>query len=228
MRTPTLSAHYSALKRRLPRCRLLKRQRGVVLVIALILLVVISLLAITSMRNAGSSESVAGNVRTNELAIQAAEIALRHCESSVLMILKRANGDTTTPEANYPTNFIATNILPATNPPQWQNVATWDSPSTATYVLTAQLLNQTGMATTTYQRTPECMVEQLPVLLTNLPVLDGAGNVVANNGTGVSTTTTFMVTARGFGPEVAVANSARSRPVGTEAWLQSHIELTYK
>ena len=227
MRIPTLSAHYSTFKKGLPRCRLLKRQRGVVLVIALILLVVISLLTITSMRNASSSENVSSNVRTTELAIQAAEIALRHCESSVLRILKRANGDEATPEANYPTTFDSEKILPAANPAQWQNVATWDSPSTATYVLTPELLNQTGM-TTTYKRTPECMVEQLPVLLTNLPVLDGAGKIIANNGTRVSTTTTFMVTARGFGPEVAVADLARSRPVGTEAWLQSHVDLTYK
>ena len=210
MRTPTLSAHYSALKRRLPRCRLLKRQRGVVLVIALILLVVISLLAITSMRNAGSSESVAGNVRTTELAIQAAEIALRHCESSVLRIQKNAKGDTTSSEATYPTTFTAANILTAASPPHWQDTAgNWDVAPSSAYVVPISFLNQTGMEIVTYLREPECMVEPLPML---------------TNGTVVSTSS-FVITARGFGPEVPATDVSRSRPVGTEVWLQSNIQI---
>jgi Tfp pilus assembly protein PilX len=184
------------------------RQRGVVLVIALILLVVISLLAVTSMRNAGSSESMAGNVRTTELATQAAEIALRHCEASVL----KAMGGT----AAYDTTFVAANILPATNPPRWQDrtiTTGWDSSSAAVFLIPLKLLNQTGMAITTYQRPPECMVESLPVIL--------PGSAAVN------TTASFVVTARGFGPEVAEvpAGANRVRPAGSEVWLQSHIQL---
>ena len=185
------------------------RQRGVVLLIALVLLVVISLLAVTSMRNAGSAESVAGNVRTTELATQAAEIALRHCESSVLKIQTNAIGDTTSLAATYPTTFNATNILPASTPAQWPNMATWDSSSSAVFVLPLPLLNQTGMTLTTYQRPPECMVESLPVML--------PGSAAVN------TTASFVVTARGFGPEVGVAAGTSRRPVGSEVWLQSHI-----
>ena len=173
------------------------------LVISLILLVVISLLAVTSMRNAGSSESVAGNVRTTELATEAAEIALRHCEASVL----KAMGGT----ATYATTFVAGNILPAADTPEWQKMTTWDGTSTATFVLPLPLVNQAGMAITTYQRPPECMVERLRV------VPPGSSTPV--------TTTTFVITARGFGPEVAAANAARTRPSGSEVWLQSHIEL---
>ena len=40
----------------------------------MIMLIIVSLLAVTSMRNASSSESVSGNVRTTELATQAADI----------------------------------------------------------------------------------------------------------------------------------------------------------
>ena len=186
-------------------------QRGVVLIISLILLVVISLLAVAGMRNAGSSESVLGNVRTTELATQAAEIALRHCESSVLRIQKNVQGDTTSAEATYPTTFTSTNILTATSPAHWQDTAgNWDVAPSSVYVIPMSFLNQTGMAIATYKRAPECMVEPLPVMLSN-------GTVV--------NTSSFVITARGFGPEVAAADGSRSRPVGSEVWLQSHIKL---
>ena len=181
-------------------------QRGVVLIIALVMLIVISLLALTSIRNAASTETIAGNVRTTELATQAAEIALRHCEASVLNTLTVAAGGTPA----YATTFTAFNILAPTTPPRWQNMAIWDSVSGAAYVLPLSLVNQPGM-TLTYQRPPECMVEPLPLM--------PSGSGVVN------TTSSFVVTARGFGPEVAPADASRNRPVGSEVWLQSHIDL---
>ena len=57
-------------------------QRGIVLIMALIMLVVISLLTAVSVRNATSSEGVNANVRQTQLAGQAAETALRYCERS--------------------------------------------------------------------------------------------------------------------------------------------------
>jgi type IV pilus assembly protein PilX len=177
-------------------------ERGVVLVIALILLIVISLLAVTSMRTAASSEQVASNVRTTDLATQAAEIALRHCESSAIKIVKVLGGDTTSAEAVYPTTMTSSNILWANTANEWGNVATtWDvASSTKTFVLPSTIVGGTA----TYKRPPECMVESL---------------------TGVTPTSSnaaFIVTARGFGPEVAAGTG---RPQGTEIWLQSTIEI---
>ena len=187
-------------------CRPAARQRGVVLIIALLMLMVISLLAAGSIRNAASTESVAGNVRITELATQAAEIALRHCESSVLDTLTVAAGGTSA----YASTFTSFHILTPANPPRWQNMAIWDSASPATYVLPLSLVNEPGMLVT-FQRPPECMVEPLPVMPSDATV--------------ARTTTSFVVTARGFGPEVAAADANRSRPVGSEVWLQSHIDL---
>jgi Tfp pilus assembly protein PilX len=189
-----------------PRGAARARHRGVVLIIALIMLVIISLLATLSMRNAVSTEKVSGTVRTTELAAQAAEIALRHCEQSVAEVVTVASGGT----ATFSTSFTLSKILPVSSTPQWQSTTIWDSTSTATYVLPLTLVNQSGL-TATYKRPPECMVEPLPLMLT--------GTTVA------STTASFVVTARGFGPEVAAADVNRARPVGTEVWLQSHIEL---
>ena len=207
MITPTLPVQRPARNTMVPRARPRPphRQHGVVLIIALIMLVVISMLAVRSMRNASSTETISGNVRTTELATQAAEIALRHCEASVVNIVAVAGGGT----ATYTTTFVASNILPAstTTSAQWQDTTVWDSTSTAAYVLPLAMVNQTGL-TSTYKRAPECMVEPLPTMMT----ATGA----------VSTTASFVITARGFGPEVA-AN--RNRPQGSEIWLQSHIEL---
>jgi Tfp pilus assembly protein PilX len=221
----------------LPRSRLPKSQHGVVLVIALILLVVISLLAVTSIRNASSNASVSGNVRTTELASQAAEIALRHCERSVLEILTVAAGN---PDP-YVTGF--TNILPEATPPNWQTMANWDSVSANVYPLPLNMVNQTGMVPTTYKRAPECMVERMTVATLTIrtptvpavpavpagprnvpPAVPAVPAVPATFNTVVDQNSSYLITARGFGPEVVI-DPTRGRPVGSEVWLQSQITI---
>lgn len=201
MKTPAVPAPRAATRTPLAYAPRHQAERGIVLVIALILLVIISLLAVTSLRNAGSSESVAGNVRTTELATQAADIALRHCESSAIKITKRiANDSDTSAQATYPTTLVEANVQRVTTADQWKSVSNWDSTTTAVFVLPSDLVGNTA----TYQRPPECMVESL---------------------TGVTPTgppASFVITARGFGPEVAAGTG---RPAGTVVWLQSTIEI---
>ena len=187
-----------------------KSEHGVVLVLALLVLVVISLLAVTSLRNAGSVEGVVGNLRVTELATQAAEIALRHCEASVLADMTVAAGG----NASYQTTLDDSYILPSGTPPNWQNTALWDGDSTAVFVLPLMLLNQPGMTRSTYKRAPECMVERLP------PGAAGGGGGAA---------TFYLITVRGFGPEVAaLAGKTRLRPLGSEIWLQSNIKVEFE
>ena len=212
MKTPAVPAPRAATRTPLAYAPRHQAERGIVLVIALILLVIISLLAVTSLRNAGSSESVAGNVRTTELATQAADIALRHCESSAIKITKLiANASDTSAQATYPTTLVEANVQRVTTAgvttagvstaDQWKSVTNWDSTTTtAVFVLPSDLVGNTA----TYQRPPECMVESL---------------------TGVTPTgppASFVITARGFGPEVAAGTG---RPAGTVVWLQSTIEI---
>ena len=163
-----------------------RAQRGVVLIIALIMLVVISLLATLSIRNATSSESVSGNVRTTQLATQAAEIALRYCEDAVEQSAI-AGG---TPTLNI-SAYVAS--------PRWKDMNEWDGTGTAKVLVPASSVN-TNTATVTFSRAPECLVEALSI----------AG------------TKSFVITARGFGPEVAAGTG---RPQGSEVWLQSTLEL---
>ena len=170
-------------------------QRGVVLIVVLIVLGLLSLLAATSLHNASSTESISGNVRTTELATQAAEIALRHCESSAV---ENSNSDTLPP------------------PTDWTQIANWDGKTPI--VLDLAQVNPAGISPI-YKRPPECMVEAQTVMNTTLPVT-AADGTVSYPSIGI-----YLITARGFGPEVAEADAKRSRPVGTEVWLQSHIKV---
>lgn len=172
-------------------------QRGVVLIIALVMLVVISLLTTLSIRSAVSTENVSGNVRTTELASQAAEIALRYCEDAVVQLNGGPGALTVTPD-----------ILDYQAPPRWKSPANWDVDPSDAFVLPTAFVNQASGAAT-YKRLPECMVERMQVVTAS-----GA----------LSTTSTYVITARGFGPEVA-DDPNRNRPQGSEVWMQSTIEL---
>ncbi len=182
-----------------------RRQQGVVLIMALIMLVVISLLATLSIRNAISTEAVTGGVRTTQLAQQAAEVALMYCENVVTTNVIAS----VVPDTN--TVFITGtfNIQPYSSTPKWQSTSIWDSSSTVTVIVPTASVNQSGLSAT-YSRPPECIVERQPLFTAS-----GA----------VSYTASFVITARGFGPEVAAADANRTRPVGTEVWLQSNIEI---
>lgn len=180
-------------------------QRGVVLVVALIMLVIISLLATFSIRNATSTEAVAGNVRTTQLATQAAEIALRYCEDGVTQSFA------TTPTFTITPSFI----LSAQDPPRalqkiGNNLDYWDTATSVAHNAIIVIPTSALGGSATYSRPPECLIEAVQVL---------------NSSGALSTTSTFLITARGFGPEVGAASADRKRPTGSEVWLQSTIEF---
>lgn len=60
------------------------RQRGVVLIFALIMLVLISMISISMVRNTTMDERMAGGARDRNKAFQAAEYALRACLAPLL------------------------------------------------------------------------------------------------------------------------------------------------
>lgn len=57
-----------------------QKQSGVVLIISLIMLVLLTLIGVTSMQVTGLEEKMAGNMKSNNLAFQSAETALREGE----------------------------------------------------------------------------------------------------------------------------------------------------
>ena len=58
-------------------------QRGAILIIALIMLLLLTIIGLSSMRGTSLQESMAGNMRDGSLALQAAEAALRQGENVV-------------------------------------------------------------------------------------------------------------------------------------------------
>lgn len=60
------------------------QQKGVVLIISLIMLLVLTIVGVTSMRVTGLEEKMAGNLHNNNMAFQAAESSLRGAENWIV------------------------------------------------------------------------------------------------------------------------------------------------
>jgi len=61
-------------------CTAAGRQRGVALVTSLLLLVIITILALSMFRSFGTQEKIAGNLREKERALHAANSAVQYAE----------------------------------------------------------------------------------------------------------------------------------------------------
>ena len=59
-------------------------ERGAVLIIALIMLLLLTIIGLSSMRGTSLQENMAGNMRDSDLALQASEAALRKGEEEVI------------------------------------------------------------------------------------------------------------------------------------------------
>ena len=82
----------------------------------------------------------------------------------------------------------------------WESLTNWDGTGTLTNVQVVPFADsQSGAAHPYFKRSPECMSQYYMVGKTN----------------------TAVITARGFGPDVAATDSARNAPKGAEVWLQS-------
>ncbi|WP_024678098.1 MULTISPECIES: pilus assembly PilX family protein [Pseudomonas syringae group] len=83
------------------------RQRGMVLLVSLVFLLLLTLLGISSMQNATLQEKMAGSVQIRNLSFQAAEAVLRRGESSIKVVgytlAKCTNSTTCAPPAESTT-----------------------------------------------------------------------------------------------------------------------------
>lgn len=185
-----------------------KRQKGVVLIVALLMLMVLSILASMSIRGTSSTEQIANQSRLKTLAQQAAEHALRFCESQVqIHELDVANG------VAVPTGFTPQAApVGAGVKYNWETLSNWDSNNaaanalvglkTVAFAANGDAAAAGGAAAVTFfAHPPECMAQYV---------------VVAN-------TKLFVTTARGFGPEVGAKDG--TAPKGTEVWLQSFVTM---
>ena len=100
-----------------------RAQRGTVLAITLILLVILSLLGTFVIRNANQSERIMNGVRTSNVAQQAAETGLRFCEQ---LATAPPAGSGTFQSVDAATYINATAVSNA-NEGDWTNTNNWKS-----------------------------------------------------------------------------------------------------
>jgi type IV pilus assembly protein PilX len=192
----TLQLQRSTVRPRAP------SQRGVVLIIGLILLMVLSMTAAYNMRGISSGELVTNNTRSQHLAMQSAEAALRYCEVGVANF---------TAVASTPTLVVAYTVEPAPAPATvlstftWADLTKWDgSGSEANVTVLGDNVLPLNDSGTIYKRRPECMAQFYQA----------------------ASTKRVVVTARGFGPDVeSLSGNNRPVPKGTEVWLQSVLQF---
>jgi type IV pilus assembly protein PilX len=185
------------------------RQKGISLIIVLILLVVIGLTAASAMRGATSSQRVTNNVRMDVVAQQYAEAALRYCEAQLQI-----------PDGNVAplpvrVNSLRAAVIPAVDMTiagaagAWENTVSWTgavNAGGAAATRTALNASQYSSASSSYlpAKAPECVAETQTL--------------------GSPTFTVTVVTARGFSPDYQ-ADGAGNTTHGAVVWLQSILNL---
>jgi Tfp pilus assembly protein PilX len=104
--------------------RLPRRERGVVMPVALILLVIISFAGLYSARTSANHEQFSNNLRTMNVARHAAELGLRYCEQVVIDQVEN-DGE------NFPADAarVVQNLIPSPedNNAVWRSLANWSN-----------------------------------------------------------------------------------------------------
>lgn len=150
---------------------IISRQRGAVLVTGLIFLIILTLMGTTAMQGTLLEERMAGNLRDETLAFQAAEAALRSGERFLEQV--------TLPEFNGSDGLYHHADSPVPDPVNWQD---WET-SGKTIDITMD-----GVAIQ-----PRYVVEQLP----NVPLMGDSGSA-QQSGSSLNASM-FRIIARGVG-----------------------------
>lgn len=164
-----------------------KLQQGSALLVSLIILVVMTLLGLSGMRTSVMEEKMAGNMRDNELAFQAAEAALRDAEKLIQdTVISTAAFDADGTDGFY--NNDDSRI--------WESVD-WTDASSLEYDEF-----DSGTSGVNVSSAPRYVIQHLASVGTGGGGGGKPGNPGQNNygqGTGGGTTETFTITARGTG-----------------------------
>lgn len=191
-----------AMAHRSGRCR---RERGVVLVITLILVVILSLLGTFAIRNATQTERSINGIRSAEVAREAAETALRFCEQVAIF-----DGDgkdyTEYGATDARGRIVATTIgSEVDTTAAWRTEANWmDSSANVIEVPIAYFKKDIGSNTAASQLRirPRCLIQRIDS--TSTPKLTG-----------------YLITARGFANNANFSGTTGKSTQGAESWMQS-------
>ncbi len=163
------------------------------------------MMSASALRTSKTSDVISNAARQKTVAFQAAEAALHICESNIneyLAAYARAVADQTP----LPTPTFPIHSAPA-GPDEsfrWTRLdETWDSANASVYAIPIATINQTLRNHMEFKRSPECSAQYL----------------------NINDMSQYVLTVRGFGPEVAEYETGSRKPAGTETWLQSIVQL---
>jgi len=146
------------------------RQRGVTLIVALVMLVVVGLTSVAVMRNAMSTDQVANNARVQTLAMQAAQIGLRYCESPVYAL-----------PATPPFTIYDAPVSPATM--RWESFSNWFGSGAIAYTIPLDQMQSSNSAFTPTKR-PQCIVQRSTLTSTYVVTVRGFSPDYAEDSSG--------------------------------------------
>ena len=148
-------------------------QRGVVLPLALVMLVMVTLIAVVALRGVTTEERISANLRSSSIAFEQAELALRYCEGIAML------GGTPLTDARIDST--------STTGLAWRTASNWETKNQPghpklQHPLMAQYLdpNRPGFR-------PACLIEA-----TRAPLDPTVASTRVDN-------SAYTVTARGFG-----------------------------
>lgn len=169
-----------------------RHQRGISLIVVMIMVVIIGLTSAAAIRNATSGERATNNIRLQNLAQQYAEAALRYCESEVM----KADDDRVATLRDA--NIVET---PFGTTPAGLNAVSWTGTggASASRTTVPESRIKSDDSSVTPGTRPQCVAER---------------QVLADGGL------VMVITARGFSPGYT-ANTDGITTGGSVVWLQS-------
>ena len=173
-----------------------RAQRGTVLAITLILLVILSLLGTFAIRNANQSERIMNGVRTSNVAQQAAETGLRFCEQ---LATAPPAGSGTFQSVDAATYINATAVSNA-NEGDWTDKNNWKSSNANLLSVPSSYYNSGSTGATELLHAPQCLIQ----------ALETPGGLKG-----------YVITARGYANDAVIDASTGRVISGAEVWLQS-------
>ncbi|MDO4905575.1 MAG: hypothetical protein Q4A16_08525 [Lautropia sp.] len=188
-------------------------QRGVVMLMTLILLAVMAMGTAMAVKVSMNTDMVAHNLRNRQLAFQAAEMALRHCETMIT--------DNPAGTLMIAGELSSSKVIPRN---EWLDESLWKDYKHEVSLNTLGMPNTVRVA-------PQCMIRHFTIdewREINPPV---AGSVTAESrGFDANHLVFYRITARGFSPDYRAAPALSSgngwdyqNTRGSEVRLQSMI-----
>lgn len=170
-------------------------ERGVVLPIALIMLVIISFAGLLAARNSATFEQFSNNMRTNQVARVAAEDALRQCERIARSTVEGSAAFAADVGKIEDTNVISADTEAAISAGIWNTRSNWASGAANLITVTPSYTGSVVQTSAQLRNAPTCIVQAM--------VNDR-----------------FLITSRGLSSD-AVVDANGLLTAGSEVWLQS-------